>query len=100
MVKTESQPANASHAPAVELEHVTRSFAGRTVLNDLSLRVDPGTAFCLLGRSGVGKSVTLKIMVGLIPPDRGKVCIEHRDRAPRFRHPHQRAQAHRLPVSE
>lgn len=76
MVTNRAQPAADPHAPAVELDRVTRSFSGHTVLDALSLRVEPGTAFCLLGRSGVGKSVTLKIMVGLIPPDEGKVCIQ------------------------
>lgn len=59
----------------VHLEHVSKSFAGRTVLDDVSFQVGKGKAFCLLGRSGTGKSVTLKIMIGLIKPDRGKVFI-------------------------
>lgn len=64
-----------SDAPAVELEHVSKQFGGRTVLDDVSLRVRQGEAFCMLGRSGSGKSVSLKIMIGLIPADRGKVKI-------------------------
>ena len=61
--------------PAVELQGVSKVF-GRKVLDDVSLRVEAGTAFCLLGRSGTGKSVTLKIMIGLIQPDAGKVLIQ------------------------
>lgn len=64
-----------SNAPAVELEHVSKHFGTRTVLEDVSLRVKHGQAFCILGRSGSGKSVTLKIMIGLIEPDGGKVRI-------------------------
>lgn len=80
----EAQAEEARSACAVELEHVSKSFRGREVLNDVSLRVEPGKTFCLLGRSGTGKSVTLKIMVGLVQPDRGKITIrgkqiEHRD---------------------
>lgn len=82
---SDTQPA-ADRGPAVQMDHVTKTFAGRKVLNDVSLGVDPGKAFCLLGRSGTGKSVTLKVMIGLIQPDSGKVLvhgneIQHRDRA-------------------
>lgn len=63
------------NAPAVELEHVSKKFAGRTVLDDISMRVKRGEAFCMLGRSGTGKSVSLKIMIGLIQADSGKVRI-------------------------
>lgn len=61
--------------PAVELEHVSKVFGGRTVLDDVSLQVRSGEAFCLLGRSGTGKSVTLKVMIGLIQADGGTVRI-------------------------
>lgn len=61
--------------PAVRFDHVFKSFSGRKVLDDVSFRVDQGQAFCLLGRSGTGKSVTLKLMIGLIKPDRGSIAI-------------------------
>jgi phospholipid/cholesterol/gamma-HCH transport system ATP-binding protein len=61
---------------AVNLQHVSKSFNGRKVLDDVSFRVNPGEGFCLLGRSGVGKSVTLKIIIGLLKPDQGDVLIE------------------------
>jgi phospholipid/cholesterol/gamma-HCH transport system ATP-binding protein len=64
---------------AIRLEHVTKSFSGRTVLDDVCLEVAAGTAFCLLGRSGTGKSVTLKHIVGLLKPDRGRVLVRGRD---------------------
>ena len=76
MVTGHAQSATPSDGPAVQLEHVSKSFAGRQVLNDVSLQVESGRACCLLGRSGIGKSVTLKIMVGLIQPDNGRVLIE------------------------
>ena len=66
-------------APAVELRHVTKSFGDRRVLDDVSLTVPAGRSVCILGRSGTGKSVTLKHIVGLIAPDRGEVLIEGRD---------------------
>lgn len=82
-----SDPQSAANQnPALQMEHVTKTFGGRKVLNDVSLRVDSGKAFCLLGRSGTGKSVTLKILIGLIQPESGKVLvqgneIQHSDRA-------------------
>jgi phospholipid/cholesterol/gamma-HCH transport system ATP-binding protein len=61
---------------AVRLDHVTKIFEGRKVLDGVSLHVPHGQAFCLLGRSGTGKSVTLKLMIGLLAPDKGNVYIE------------------------
>lgn len=60
----------------IALDHVSKSFGEQKILDDVSLQVEPGEAFCLLGRSGVGKSVTLKILVGLIPPEQGRVLVE------------------------
>ena len=65
--------------PAIRLEHVFKSFNGQAVLNDVTFEVEPGRAFCILGRSGTGKSVTLKHIVGLVRPDRGRVYIEGKD---------------------
>lgn len=62
--------------PAVRLEHVTKIFESRKVLDDVSVDVAQGEAFCLLGRSGTGKSVTLKLIIGLLAPDQGRVFIE------------------------
>ncbi|MGH9337348.1 MAG: ABC transporter ATP-binding protein, partial [Vicinamibacteria bacterium] len=45
------------------------------VLDRVSFEVEDGTAFCLLGRSGVGKSVTLKLLIGLLNPDSGEVTV-------------------------
>jgi phospholipid/cholesterol/gamma-HCH transport system ATP-binding protein len=67
--------------PAVRLEHVTKSFDGRRVLDDVTLEVPAGAGFCLLGRSGTGKSVTLKHIVRLVAPDAGRVLVEGRDLA-------------------
>jgi phospholipid/cholesterol/gamma-HCH transport system ATP-binding protein len=67
---------------AVELRHVTKSFGGRRVLDDVSLAVPAGSAVCVLGRSGTGKSVTLKHIIGLIRPDAGQVLVEGEDIKP------------------
>ncbi len=66
-------------APAIRLDHVSKSFGRQRVLDDISFDVAPGRAFCLLGRSGTGKSVTLKHIIGLIKPDSGRVIVEGDD---------------------
>ena len=64
---------------AVRFEHVSKAFGTLTVLDDISFDIAAGQAFCLLGRSGTGKSVTLRHIVGLVQPDGGKVFVEERD---------------------
>jgi phospholipid/cholesterol/gamma-HCH transport system ATP-binding protein len=64
---------------AIQLEGVTKSFDHRKVLDDVSLAVEAGKAFCLLGRSGTGKSVTLRHIIGLVKPDAGKVLVHGKD---------------------
>ena len=61
---------------AVRLEHVTKSFGARKVLDDVSLDVPARSAFIILGRSGTGKSVTLRHIIGLMRPDSGRVFVE------------------------
>jgi phospholipid/cholesterol/gamma-HCH transport system ATP-binding protein len=61
---------------AIQLENVSKSFDGRPVLENASFDVGEGEAFCLLGRSGTGKSVTLKLIIGLLQPDSGEILIE------------------------
>jgi phospholipid/cholesterol/gamma-HCH transport system ATP-binding protein len=68
---------NGGNHPAIAFREVCRSFGGRAVLNNVSFDVAPGEAFCLLGRSGMGKSVTLKLTIGLIQPDAGAICVEN-----------------------
>ena len=63
-------------AAAVRLEGVSKSFAGRRVLDDVSFDVNPACGFVILGRSGTGKSVTLRHIIGLVKPDKGRVFVE------------------------
>jgi phospholipid/cholesterol/gamma-HCH transport system ATP-binding protein len=64
---------------AVRLDHVSKSFGSRKVLDDVSIDIPAGKAFCLLGRSGTGKSVTLRHIIGLVRPDQGRVFVEGRE---------------------
>ena len=61
--------------PAVRLDHVTKAFGSNRVLDDVSLDVPDGCGFVILGRSGTGKSVTLRHIVGLVRPDSGRVYV-------------------------
>ena len=64
---------------AVKLEHVSKSFGDRKVLDDITLEIAKAKAFVLLGRSGTGKSVTLKHIIGLVQPDKGQVIVDGHD---------------------
>ncbi len=64
---------------AVRFENVTKTFGRSRVLDDVSFEIPQATVFCLLGRSGSGKSVTLKHVIGLLRPDSGRVFIEDTD---------------------
>jgi phospholipid/cholesterol/gamma-HCH transport system ATP-binding protein len=66
-------------SPAIAFREVTRSFGGRAVLNNVTFEVAPGETFCLLGRSGMGKSVTLKLTIGLIQPESGAICVQNQN---------------------
>jgi phospholipid/cholesterol/gamma-HCH transport system ATP-binding protein len=68
-----------SDGAAVEFQHVSKTFANKKVLDDVSFKLGEGEALCILGRSGTGKTVTLKLLDGLLKPDSGKVCIESED---------------------
>ncbi len=61
---------------AICLEHVTKTFGSRKVLDDVSFEVPSGAGFIILGRSGTGKSVTLRHIIGLLRPDSGRVFVE------------------------
>ena len=64
---------------AVRFDRVSKAFGTLKVLDDISFEIPMGQAFCLLGRSGTGKSVALRHIVGLMRPDSGKVFVEERD---------------------
>lgn len=64
-----------STAATVVLNNVSKRFGSKQVLNEVSFSVPRGEALCVLGRSGTGKSVTLRLMIGLIKPDAGEIFI-------------------------
>jgi ABC-type transporter Mla maintaining outer membrane lipid asymmetry ATPase subunit MlaF len=65
--------------PYIDFEHVFKSFGDNCVLDDVSFNVMPGETVCILGRSGVGKSVSLHHIMGFLKPDAGRVIVAHED---------------------
>jgi phospholipid/cholesterol/gamma-HCH transport system ATP-binding protein len=59
----------------ISFEHVYKSFDGFVVLEDVSFCVLPGETLCILGRSGVGKSVSLQMLMGFLKPDSGIIRV-------------------------
>jgi phospholipid/cholesterol/gamma-HCH transport system ATP-binding protein len=71
--------ADDSPGPYIEFKNVFKSFGEKHVLKDVSFTVMPGETVCILGRSGVGKSVTLQNIMGFLRPDSGRVMVAHED---------------------
>jgi phospholipid/cholesterol/gamma-HCH transport system ATP-binding protein len=59
----------------IRFEKITKAFDGRCVLDEVSFEVSHRTTCCIMGRSGTGKSVTLKLLMGLLNPDEGKIYV-------------------------
>jgi len=63
----------------IALDHVSMSFGKKQVLRDITLSVAPREAICIVGRSGTGKSVTLKLIIALLKPEAGQIRIDGED---------------------
>ena len=59
----------------IEVRQLHRSFGTKPILEDVSFRIEQGESVAIIGRSGGGKSVLLKHLIGLLTPDRGEVLI-------------------------
>ena len=70
------QTVNTPGEPALVLRDVHKSFGAQHVLDGISLTVVRGETLTVLGRSGTGKSVLLKLIIGLDNPDAGSICIQ------------------------
>src|SRR3990172_3644380 len=71
-----------SPSPELELRHVSISFEANLVLDDVSFTVNRGETIVLLGVTGSGKSVLLKVILGLLKPDSGQVLVSGQDMTP------------------
>ena len=63
----------------ITFDHVTKRFGAKTVLDDVSFTIDRGETFIIVGRSGAGKSVTLRHIIHLLAPDSGRVLVDGQD---------------------
>ncbi len=82
--RAERLPTDTDHVPPEEqpyivFDHVFKSFGDLKVLDDVSFQVQAGETLCILGRSGVGKSVSLQQIMGFLKPDSGSIRIAGRE---------------------
>ena len=63
----------------IETHGLSKSFGGRGGIHKLTMSVPAGAVFALLGDNGAGKSTTIKLLTGLIPPDSGSATILDKD---------------------
>jgi len=68
-----------NNSTPLEVKHLTKSFGAQKVLNGIDLSVARGETLAVLGRSGTGKSVLLKLLIGLQKPDAGSICIHGKE---------------------
>ncbi len=68
-----------SYDNLIEIEHLQKSFDGKEILKDINLQIKKSENVVILGKSGIGKSVLIKCIVGLIYPDNGSVKVFGKD---------------------
>src|ERR1035438_6925662 len=66
-------------APYIEFRDVSKAFGDNVVLDHVNFNVMPAETVCILGRSGVGKSVSLHHIMGFLKPDSGRVWVARED---------------------
>ncbi|QSW88524.1 MULTISPECIES: ATP-binding cassette domain-containing protein [Flavobacterium] len=72
---TESKPKEKNQKPIIEIKDLHKTFGDNAILKGVNLTVNRGEDLVILGRSGSGKSVTIKCIVGLIEPDKGEIKV-------------------------
>jgi len=60
----------------ISIQNLSKSFGTKVVLNSINLDINEGEIFCIIGKSGTGKSVILKNMIGLMLPDSGEIFVD------------------------
>jgi len=73
------EPCPDPNEPIIEFTNVSIAFDSRVILEDVSFHVDRGKTLCILGRSGVGKSVSLRMLMGFLKPDSGSIRVEGKE---------------------
>lgn len=72
---SENAAANLKQLPSIIVEEVSKSFGKTKAVNNLALKVQPGEIRGLLGPNGSGKSTTMKMILGVLKPDSGKITV-------------------------
>lgn len=75
----DEKPSELPPGPIIEFSHVSIAFDGRPILEDVTFTVERGKTLCILGRSGVGKSVTLRLLMGFLKADSGSIRMENNE---------------------
>ena len=68
--------------PIIQYVHVKKAFGPKKIYDDLHFNIYPGETLTVLGGSGTGKSVMIKMLIGLLKPDEGQVLFHDLDLAP------------------
>ena len=63
----------------IEVNNLAKGFEGKTILNDVSVKMDSGKCNLIIGASGSGKTVFMKCLVGLLQPDKGQILYSGKD---------------------
>ena len=63
----------------INVQNIFKSFDDKVVINDISATFDPGKTNLIIGRSGSGKTVFMKVLIGLMRPDSGKILYNKRN---------------------
>lgn len=71
--------AEAPAVPIIVFDRVSKSFGDHVVLDEVSFAVNRGQTLCILGRSGVGKSVSLRLLMGFLKPDSGSIRVSDQE---------------------
>jgi phospholipid/cholesterol/gamma-HCH transport system ATP-binding protein len=70
---------NHDETKAIRFERVSKRFDAMPLLDSVSFEIARGEAFCILGRTGTGKTVLLQLMLGMLTPDEGKIFIDQEE---------------------
>ncbi len=69
----------ADNQPVIEIEHLQKAFGSNVVLRDFSLTINKGENLVVMGRSGIGKTILIKCIIGLVKPDGGNLRVFGKD---------------------
>jgi len=73
------KPVNITNEQVIVVEHLRKSFGEKVVLNDFNLIVEKGESMVVMGKSGIGKTVLIKCIIGLLKPDGGSLKVFGKD---------------------